>query len=149
MSLLLVFHWGVKIIYHTFITVLPIFKKKKYIYLYIRLPATPDCTTPVTKLCCQDGTTHLVWMVGGGPLFSVEGLLVSQARSKGMQRVQLLKPEWPHVQLPDKVSKIEVLADKVNVPAEETTYWCHVMKIPLDLTFKHHIVRVNTRPIFI
>lgn len=91
----------------------------------------------------QDGTTHLVWMVGGGPLFAVEGLLVSQARAKGMQRVQLLKPETPQVRLPNKVSKIDVLASKVNVPAEETTYWCHVMKIPLDLSFKHHIVRVN------
>lgn len=82
-------------------------------------------------------------MVGGGPLFAVDGLLVSQARAKGMQRVQLLKPERPPSRLPDKVFKIDVLADKVSVPAEETTYWCHVMKIPLDLSFKHHIVKVN------
>lgn len=82
-------------------------------------------------------------MVGGGPLYAVEGLLVSQARAKGMQRVQLLKPEIPQVRLPDKVSKVDVLADKVNVPAEETLYWCHMMKIPLDLTLKHHIIRVN------
>lgn len=82
-------------------------------------------------------------MVGGGPLYAVQGLLVSQARAKGMQRVQLLKPERPQVELPDKVSKIDVLADKVNVPVEETTYWCHVMKIPLDLSLKHHIVRVS------
>lgn len=82
-------------------------------------------------------------MVGGGPLFAVEGLLVSQARAKGMQRVQLLKPETPQVKLPDKVSKIDVLASKVNIPAEETTYWCHVMKVPLDLSFKHQIVRVS------
>lgn len=92
----------------------------------------------------QEGTTHLVWMVGGGPLFAVEGLLVSQARAKGMQRVQLLKPETQPVRLPDKVSKIDVLASKVNVPVEETTYWCHVMKIPLDLSFKHHIVRFES-----
>lgn len=84
-------------------------------------------------------------MVGGGPLFALDGLLVSQARAKGMQRVQLLKPEIPAVQLPDKVSRIDVLADKVNVPVEETTYWCHVMKIPLDLSIKHHIVKVNHR----
>jgi len=82
-------------------------------------------------------------MVGGGPLFAVDGLLVSQAREKGMQRVQLLKPETPQVRLPDKVSKIDVLASKVNIPADETTYWCHVMKIPLDLSFKHHIVKVK------
>lgn len=82
-------------------------------------------------------------MVGGGPLFAVDGLLVSQARAKGMQRVQLLKPERPPSRLPDKVFKIDVLADKVSVPAEETTYWCHVMKIPLDLSFKHHIVKVS------
>jgi len=87
-------------------------------------------------------------MRGGGPLFAVDGLLVSQAKAKGMQRVQLLKPERPSVQLPDKVSKVELLADKVNVPVEETTYWCHVMKIPLDMTYKHHIVRVKTRAIF-
>lgn len=76
-------------------------------------------------------------------MFAVQGLLVSQAKAKGMQRVQLLKPERPQVKLPDKVSKIDVLADKVNVPVEETTYWCHVMKIPLDLSLKHHIVRVS------
>ncbi|XP_050428659.1 dopamine beta-hydroxylase [Adelges cooleyi] len=92
----------------------------------------------------EDGTTHLVWMVGGGPLFAVDGLLVSQARAKGMQRVQLLKPERPSVKLPNNVAKIDVLANKVEVPAEETTYWCHVMKIPLDLSFKHHIVRFES-----
>lgn len=84
-------------------------------------------------------------MVGGGPLFSVEGLLVSQARAKGMQRVQLLKPERSQVRLPDKVTKIDVLADKVNIPPEETTYWCHVMKMPLDLSLKHHVVKVNLK----
>ncbi|XP_025419900.1 dopamine beta-hydroxylase-like [Sipha flava] len=92
----------------------------------------------------EDGTTHLVWMMGGGPLFAVDGLLVSQARAKGMQRVQLLKAERPQVKLPDKVSEVDVLADKVKVPAEETTYWCHVMKIPLDLSSKHHIVRFES-----
>lgn len=83
-------------------------------------------------------------MVGGGPLFAVDGLLVSQARAKGMQRVQLLKPERPNIQLPNRLFKIDVLVNKVNVPAEETMYWCHVMNIPLDLSFKHHIVQVNT-----
>lgn len=82
-------------------------------------------------------------MVGSGPLYAVEGLLASQARTKGMQRVQLLKPERPEVSLSDRVSKIDVLADKVHVPGEETTYWCHVIKIPMDLSTKHHIVRVN------
>jgi dopamine beta-monooxygenase len=86
-------------------------------------------------------------MMGGGPLFAVDGLLVSQARAKGMQRVQLLKAERPQVKLPDKVSEVDVLVDKVKVPAEETTYWCHVMKIPLDLSSKHHIVRVNAKRI--
>ncbi|XP_050547587.1 dopamine beta-hydroxylase-like [Daktulosphaira vitifoliae] len=92
----------------------------------------------------EGGTTHIVWMIGGGPLFAVNGLLVSQAKKKGMQRVQLLKPERPPVKLPNKVSKIDILANNVNVPAEETTYWCHVMKIPLDLSFKHHIVRFES-----
>ncbi|ENN82717.1 hypothetical protein YQE_00915, partial [Dendroctonus ponderosae] len=56
-----------------------------------------------------------------------------------MIRVNLLKNLKAHSQLPSHVQVLDLLTDKVQVPNEETTYWCKVFKLPESFRRKHHI----------
>lgn len=60
-----------------------------------------------------------------------------------MTRVQLLKNTQANAELPPQVQHLNILADKVKVPGVETTYWCHVQRLPEELIQKHHVVQVN------
>lgn len=61
-----------------------------------------------------------------------------------MVRVNLLKNLQANNKLPSHVKPLDLLADKVKVPAEETTYWCRVFKLPNEfLKQKHHIYQVK------
>ncbi|KAL0275472.1 UNVERIFIED_CONTAM: hypothetical protein PYX00_003309 [Menopon gallinae] len=89
----------------------------------------------------DDGTTHVVWMEGKGPLFAVEGVNVSSSVSNGFERTQLLKAQNTQVKHPEDTWTLEVLANKVRVPDVETTYWCHVHELPESLKNKHHVIQ--------
>lgn len=79
-----------------------------------------------------------------GPLYKVVGMNISSSnKHKGMVRVQLLKNTQIVEELPKDVTHFDVLADNVKVPGDETTYWCHVHKLPEELSNKHHILRVR------
>ena len=63
-----------------------------------------------------------------------------------MVRVRLLKNLNPDPVLDPKATwRFEVINAKVKVPALETMYWCHVVKLPERLKTKHHIVQVLRR----
>ncbi|XP_069972281.1 dopamine beta-hydroxylase [Penaeus vannamei] len=85
------------------------------------------------------GTTHLVWSWGAGPLYRLGGVL-AQGDQTGMLRVQLLKPSLPRTAPRRQERVLEVRSKKVEVPSEETTYWCTVEKLPDTFSTKHHIV---------
>ncbi|XP_068083155.1 tyramine beta-hydroxylase [Anabrus simplex] len=89
----------------------------------------------------EEGTTHVVWAMGRGPLFRLAGLNVSAGTQHSMQRVQLLKNINPPAAHPPDTWKHEVLAQTVHVPSSDTTYWCHVHRLPQSLKTKHHIVQ--------
>nr|BAO52001.1 tyramine beta-hydroxylase [Gryllus bimaculatus] len=89
----------------------------------------------------EDGTTHVVWALGRGPLTRLQGLNVTAAAQRGMQRVQLLKNTRPPAPLPRDAWTLEVRAQAVRVPSADTTYWCHVQRLPHSLASKHHIVQ--------
>lgn len=59
-----------------------------------------------------------------------------------MVRVHLLKNVNVEASLPTHVKTLDILADKVKVPPDETTYWCHVFKLPEEYRLKHHIYQV-------
>ncbi|XP_071521635.1 dopamine beta-hydroxylase [Panulirus ornatus] len=88
----------------------------------------------------QGGTTHVVWSWGAGPLFRLGGVLAAGDQT-GLARVQLLKPTLVQ---PDHHRKdcqiLEVRSKKVEVPSEETTYWCTVEKLPDTFLKKHHVL---------
>ncbi|CAH1132464.1 unnamed protein product [Ceutorhynchus assimilis] len=89
----------------------------------------------------EDGTTHIVWSRGLQRIVSPKGLNISTSdrQNSGMIRASLLKNLHANTNLPSHVQTLELLADKVKVPAEETTYWCRVFKLPDKFKKKHHI----------
>ncbi|XP_065218029.1 dopamine beta-hydroxylase-like [Planococcus citri] len=90
----------------------------------------------------EDGTTHIVWMKGNGLLTDVEGRNVDHASKHGMQRTQLLKnPELQKIKFPQDTRTVEFTADRVQVPGDDTTYWCYVQKIPEFLSKIHHVIQ--------
>ncbi|GLV45599.1 Tyramine beta hydroxylase [Carabus blaptoides fortunei] len=91
----------------------------------------------------EDGTVHLVWARGTGPVYQISGLNINTSlpHDRGMARVQLLKNTMDNVVFPPDVNKLDILAHEVKVPKDETTYWCHVHRLPAELKKKHHIVQ--------
>lgn len=59
-----------------------------------------------------------------------------------MVRVQLLKNTQISTNLPPDVITLDLLTDQVKVPDDDTTYWCHVHKLPEELIDKHHVLQV-------
>ncbi|KAL0125166.1 hypothetical protein PUN28_004359 [Cardiocondyla obscurior] len=89
----------------------------------------------------ERGTTHLVWLRGHGPLSSLAGLEISDAKSSGMSRTELHRVSHRKPKFPTNAWQLEILAHRVQVPKEETTYWCRVHKLPSVLRHKHHILQ--------
>ncbi|XP_014216871.1 tyramine beta-hydroxylase [Copidosoma floridanum] len=89
----------------------------------------------------ERGTTHLVWLKGSGPLTSLAGLGVANAKSSGMSRTELLRSRHPKPRYPADAWAHEVRNDRVQVPNAETTYWCRVFKLPSTLRKKHHVLQ--------
>nr|CAG4643806.1 EOG090X0318 [Lepidurus arcticus] len=86
----------------------------------------------------EDGTTHVVYAWGEGPLYSLEGVEPDE-KNCGFQRTRLLQILAPP--LPSDAKPLLVNARFVRVPADETTYWCHVTALPPEFSRKHHIVQ--------
>lgn len=93
----------------------------------------------------EDGTTHIVWSRGDHALYKVNGLNISAPmKDNGMVRVNLLKNTQVDTTLPSDLKILNIVTDKVQVPAEETTYWCHVYKLPDEYKNKHHIYQYES-----
>ncbi|XP_018564071.1 tyramine beta-hydroxylase [Anoplophora glabripennis] len=93
----------------------------------------------------EDGTTHIVWSRGKHKLYQVNGLNISSTpKDSGMVRIHLLKNINAVSDLPSHVKTLDILADKVKVPSDETTYWCHVFKLPEEYSAKHHIYQYES-----
>lgn len=88
----------------------------------------------------EDGTVHLVYATGPGPLRRLEGLRLTRAQH-GFQRAQLLKVMEEPPPFPSDTKFADFLNDKVKVPSEETTYWCRLLKLPADFAYKKHVIR--------
>ncbi|KAH0954644.1 hypothetical protein HN011_004179 [Eciton burchellii] len=89
----------------------------------------------------ERGTTHLVWLRGRGPLSSLAGLEISDAKMSGMSRTELRRVSHKKPKFPANAWRLELLTHRVQVPKQETTYWCRVHKLPAVLKQKHHILQ--------
>ncbi|XP_064458103.1 dopamine beta-hydroxylase-like isoform X2 [Ornithodoros turicata] len=88
----------------------------------------------------EDGTVHVVYASGRGPLRRLDGLKLIHSEH-GFQRAQLLKIMDDLPPFPEDTRVINFLNDKVAVPAVETTYWCSLQKLPYDFRYSKHIIR--------
>uniref|UniRef100_A0A4W3IY33 Dopamine beta-hydroxylase n=1 Tax=Callorhinchus milii TaxID=7868 RepID=A0A4W3IY33_CALMI len=95
-------------------------------------------TCDVRDYLIEDGTVHLLYGFLESPVPSLAALNLG-AVGVGVQRVQLLKAEMPKPHLPPDVKQLEILAPNVNIPEQETTYWCYISQLPRHFP-KHHIV---------
>ena len=59
-----------------------------------------------------------------------------------MQRVQILKSQLPDPDFPDDTTTFTMNVKNVEIPAQETTYWCSLQRLP-KLKDKHHIIQVK------
>uniref|UniRef100_A0A8C4UEV0 Dopamine beta-hydroxylase n=1 Tax=Falco tinnunculus TaxID=100819 RepID=A0A8C4UEV0_FALTI len=86
----------------------------------------------------EDGTVHLIYGILAKPVHSLQAINIS-AIHRGLQRVQLLKPNITIPELPSDMKTMEITAPDIVIPSQETTYWCYMTELP-DSFPKHHIV---------
>lgn len=84
---------------------------------------------------------HLIYGILEKPVHSLQAINVS-ALHRGLQRVQLLKPNITVAELPSDMKTMEITAPNVVIPSQETTYWCYMTELPYDFP-KHHIIMVR------
>ncbi|KAH0615471.1 hypothetical protein JD844_004760 [Phrynosoma platyrhinos] len=111
-------------------------KSTEGLYLLFKRPF--DTCDPKDYLI-EDGTVHLIYGILEKPVPSLQAINVSALRHKGLQRVQLLKPDIGIPSLPDDLKTMVIRAPNVSIPSQETTYWCYMTELP-DSFAKHHIV---------
>ncbi|XP_054721644.1 dopamine beta-hydroxylase-like [Uloborus diversus] len=90
----------------------------------------------------EDGTTHIVYAMGKGPMKRLDGINLAK-EIHGFQRVQLLKNIIPDPPFPDDTQIIIIHNNKVAVPSTETTYWCSLHRLPEEFENKHHVVQFS------
>ncbi|ELU08648.1 hypothetical protein CAPTEDRAFT_141249 [Capitella teleta] len=87
----------------------------------------------------DSGTTHVIFFTKEGPTKTLKGLDIS-AVTLGLQRAQLIKSQLPDPVFPDDTFKFTMNVENVEIPNVETTYWCHIRKLP-EMREKHHIIK--------
>ncbi|XP_051022597.1 dopamine beta-hydroxylase [Acomys russatus] len=98
----------------------------------------PFVTCDSKDYLIEDDTVHLVYGILEEPFQSLEAINISGLHT-GLQRVQLLKSEFPTPPMPADVKTMEIRAPNVLIPNKETTYWCHITELPPGFT-RHHII---------
>ncbi|NXU50434.1 DOPO hydroxylase, partial [Turnix velox] len=86
----------------------------------------------------EDGTVHLIYGILETPVPSLQAINIS-AIQRGLQRVQLLKPNITVPKLPSDTKTMEITAPNIVIPSQVTTYWCYMTELPKDFP-EHHIV---------
>lgn len=93
----------------------------------------------------QEGTTHVVYASGRGPLTRIEGLRLKDQPATGFQRVQLLRTMQPLPRVDKSIQTIEILTENNTVPSHETTYWCRTHKLPEMFDRKLHVIQYESQ----
>lgn len=88
----------------------------------------------------EDGTNNIVYAEGLGPINHVYGLNIYKVKH-GFQRVQLLKTLGSVPSLPSDTKILDVVTINTQIPSEETTYWCKLVKFTDEIKRKHHIIK--------
>lgn len=90
----------------------------------------------------EEGTTHVVWATGKGPLKHLSNIQTSNYEH-GFIRTRFLKPmiSIPR-HLPPGTMGIKFVGNHTKVPSNETTYWCTLHTFPKEIQeVKHHVIQ--------
>ncbi|XP_047029740.1 uncharacterized protein LOC124637375 [Helicoverpa zea] len=93
----------------------------------------------------EEGTVHVVWAHGNDKLFTSKGLCLTctPTTDHGFIRVRLFTPVG-HQRVGDAY-QLRITNKNLKVPGDDTTYWCHVVKLPEFITKKvHHIIQFQS-----
>ena len=89
----------------------------------------------------EEGTTHVVYATGRGPLKHLSNIRASDTEH-GFIRTRFLKPLIPKTHLPVGTKGIKFVNNQTKVPGVETTYWCSLHSFPKEtLQEKHHVIQ--------
>eukprot|EP00095_Tigriopus_kingsejongensis_P009488 maker-scaffold661_size154698-snap-gene-0.21 protein:Tk09488 transcript:maker-scaffold661_size154698-snap-gene-0.21-mRNA-1 annotation:"tyramine beta-hydroxylase-like" len=95
-------------------------------------------TCDVDDYVIEDGTTHIIWAHGLGPMQNLRDITLDSAKS-GMVRTRLLKvPDVPELPIDDQTIDF---THEILIPSDDTTYWCSVHRLPDELIEKHHVIQ--------
>ncbi|KAM9820161.1 dopamine beta-hydroxylase [Neosynchiropus ocellatus] len=103
----------------------------------------PFSTCDPRDFLIEEGTVHIIYGFIEQPLTSLEKLNLSRIQT-GVQRVLMLRPDTPPPELPSDLQTLDVVSPNVIIPTQETTYWCHIKKLPENMP-KNHIVMYEPR----
>ena len=89
----------------------------------------------------EEGTTHLIWAVGRGPLYDISGVNITDSDSveTGLVRLRLVGPQV--AELPPGLLQLRITGEKVDLPTVETFYSCSVHRLPAELRKTHAMVQ--------
>ena len=98
------------------------------------------CDDPFDYLL-EDGTTHVIWAYGQGPLYDVNNLNIADKGigTFGFSRTRLLKVLLDE-DFPQDARGLEI-KHSIDLPSDDTTYWCSVHKLPNVFKKKHHALQ--------
>ncbi|KAL3171520.1 hypothetical protein MRX96_013722 [Rhipicephalus microplus] len=98
--------------------------------------SSPSLASSHLRTVAQDGTVHLVYATGKGPLRRLEGLRLTRTQH-GFQRAQLLKVMEDPPPFPSDTKFANFLNDKTK----KRRTGVRLLKLPSDFSYKKHIVR--------
>ncbi|XP_044728574.1 tyramine beta-hydroxylase [Chrysoperla carnea] len=104
-------------------------------------------TCDLSDFKIEDGTVHLVWVSGTNKLYNIEGVnvLKTSGAQHGMVRTTLLKNTDVDYDVEPGSWNLDFVVDNVHVPADDTTYWCKIFKLPEKIhNRKYHISRFES-----
>ena len=114
------------------------FTSKGIVFAFTRKFDT--CDDPFDYLL-EDGTTHVIWAHGQGPLYDVNNLNIADKGigTFGFSRTRLLKVLLDE-DFPQDARGLEI-KHSIDLPSDDTTYWCSVHKLPNVFKKKHHALQ--------
>ncbi|KAM9316675.1 DBH-like monooxygenase protein 1 [Gastrophryne carolinensis] len=86
-----------------------------------------------------ESTVRVIWAYHHDDID--DNKLTYHGANRGQKSLRLLNPEKNYVQ-PEETESFNFTHQNVPIPYKDTTYWCHMFKMPV-LGKKHHVIKVE------
>ena len=89
----------------------------------------------------MEGTTHIVWALGRGPLYGISGVNISNSATVDTRITRFRFLGVSLKSLDETVVPYSITSKDVILPPVDTMYWCSVHKLDNQFESKHHMVQ--------